>query len=302
MQGKKILITGPTGQVALPVALAFARDNEVWAIARFSDSAKRAVLTEAGIHCVAVDLASGDFTGVPQDFDYVLNFAVARDVGDDFDRELTSNAEAVGLLMSHCRHAKAFMHVSSCAVYHPNGHNLLTETSPLGDNHRVMFTTYSVGKNAQEAVVRYAAREFNLPTVICRLNVPYGDNGGWPFYHLLMMQNGVEIPVHVDKPNNYNLFHEEDIIRSIPKLLEAASVPTLIVNWCGDEMISIEEWSTYIGELTGLTPKFKYTTETLESVMCDNSKLRAIVGPSQVHWKDGVRRMIAKLMPDALKK
>jgi len=302
MQGKKILITGPTGQVAFPVALAFARDNEVWAIARFSDAAKKATLTEAGIKCVTVDLASGDFSALPSDFDYVLNFAVARDVGEDFDLELRSNAESVGLLMGHCRNAKAFLHVSSGAVYQADGHNLLTETSALGDNHRVMFTTYSVGKIGQEAVVRYAARQFNLPTVICRLNVPYGNNGGWPFYHLLMMQNGMDIPVHVDKPNMYNLFHEEDIVRSIPKILETASVPTNIVNWCGDELISIEEWCAYIGELTNLTPKFNYTTETLESVMFDNSKLRGIVGPSQVHWKDGVRRMIETLAPAALAK
>jgi nucleoside-diphosphate-sugar epimerase len=302
MQGKKILITGPTGQVAFPVALAFAGNNEVWAIARFSDADKRAKLTAAGIKCVTVDLGKGDFSELPRDFDYVLNFAVARDVGDDFDRELRDNAEAVGLLMEHCRNAKAFMHISSCAVYQANGHNLLTETSALGDNHRVMFTTYSIGKIAQEAVVRYAARQFNLPTVVCRLNVPYGDNGGWPFYHLMMMQNNIEIPVHVDKPNNYNLFHEQDIIRSIPKLLETASVPVNTVNWCGDELISIEEWCAYIGELTGLTPKFNYTTDTLESVMCDNSKLRGIVGPSQVHWKDGIKRMIENLAPDALKK
>lgn len=301
MQGKKILITGPTGQVAFPVALAFARDNEVWAIARFSDASKRATLEAAGIKCVAVDLAKGDFSALPDDFDYVLNFAVARDVGDDFDRELTENAESVGLLMAHCRKAKAFMHVSSGAVYQPNGHDLMSETSALGDNHRAMFTTYSIGKIGQEAVVRYAARQFNLPTVICRLNVPYGNNGGWPFYHLMMMQNDIEIPVHVDKPNVYNLFHEEDIIRSIPKVLETASVPANILNWCGDELISIEDWCAYIGELTGLTPKFNYTADTLESVMFDNSKLRGIVGPSQVHWKDGVRRMIETLAPGAIK-
>jgi nucleoside-diphosphate-sugar epimerase len=300
MNNRKILITGPTGQVAFPVALSFAKNNEVWAIARFSDAAKKQALIDAGVHCITNDLSLGDFSGVPADFDYVLNFAVARDVGNDFDRELTANAEGVGLLMGHCRNARAFLHVSSCAVYHPGGHDLLTETSPLGDNHRVMFTTYSVGKNAQEAVVRYAARQFQLPTVICRLNVPYGNNGGWPFYHLLMMQNNVEIPAHSDSPSVYNLFHEEDIIRSIPKLLDAATTPALIVNWCGDELISIEEWTAYIGELTGLTPKLKYTAETLESVMCDNGKLRAITGPSQVHWKDGIRRMIETLSPASL--
>jgi len=30
--------------------------------------------------------------------------------------------------------------------------------------------TYSISKICAEAVVRFAAREFNLPTIICRLN------------------------------------------------------------------------------------------------------------------------------------
>ena len=37
MRGSKILVTGPTGQVGLPVAMALAADNEVWGAARFTD-------------------------------------------------------------------------------------------------------------------------------------------------------------------------------------------------------------------------------------------------------------------------
>ena len=37
MRGTKILITGPTGQVASPIAQALAADNEVWGIARFTN-------------------------------------------------------------------------------------------------------------------------------------------------------------------------------------------------------------------------------------------------------------------------
>ena len=37
VNGTKILVTGASGQVALPVAEALASDNEVWAIARFTD-------------------------------------------------------------------------------------------------------------------------------------------------------------------------------------------------------------------------------------------------------------------------
>lgn len=73
MRGSKILITGPTGQIATPVARALAADNEVWGIARFTDAAARESLEQAGIRCQTVNLAAGDFTGLPSDFDFVLN-------------------------------------------------------------------------------------------------------------------------------------------------------------------------------------------------------------------------------------
>lgn len=117
MRGSKILITGPTGQVAVPVAKALAADNEVWGIARFTDSAARADLEESGVRCEPVNLASGDFTGLPTDFDYVINLAVAK--SGRWEKDLAANAESVGLLMSHCRSAKAFLHCSSGAVYDP---------------------------------------------------------------------------------------------------------------------------------------------------------------------------------------
>ena len=39
IEGKRILVTGPAGQVALPVVRALAADNEVIGIARFRDPA-----------------------------------------------------------------------------------------------------------------------------------------------------------------------------------------------------------------------------------------------------------------------
>ncbi len=65
MRGSKILITGPSGQVAAPIAKALATDNEVWGIARFSDPAARESLEKAGVRCETVNLATGDFSGLP---------------------------------------------------------------------------------------------------------------------------------------------------------------------------------------------------------------------------------------------
>ncbi len=298
MQGAKILVTGPTGQVADPVARAFAKDNEVWGIARFGDAEKRKSLESDGVKCVPLDLESGDFSSLPDDFDYVLNLAVVKT--PDFTHDLRCNGESTGLLMSHCRNAKAFLHCSTTGVYQPKGHDIITEEDELGDNHRVMMATYSIAKISAEVVVRFAARQFDLPTIITRLNVPYGGNGGWPYFHLVMMKNGVPIPVHKDAPSIYTPIHEDDIISMIPGLLKAAAVPAPTVNFCGQDHVSIEEWTAYMGELTGLEPKLEQTEQTIESVQTDNSKLRALVGETKVDWKDGFRRMIEARHPDWL--
>jgi UDP-glucuronate 4-epimerase len=300
MKGKKILITGPTGQVAKPVALAFANDNQVVGIARFSDTKARADLEAAGVECIAVDLVGGDFSAVPNDFDYVLNLAVTKT--SDFDNDLAANVEATGLLMSHCRDATAFLHCSSTAVYQPNGHHAFVETDPLGDNHRVpgmaFMPTYSICKIAAEAMARFGAREYGLPTIIARLNVPYGDNGGWPWMHLEQVLAGQAIAVHPDEPSVYNPIHEDDIIASIPKLLEHASVPATIVNWGGSDAVSIEEWSQYFGDLVGKPAQFVHTDQVLQSVTIDVTKQHALAGPTKVHWKDGMRRLTQTFHPE----
>ncbi|HZO08451.1 MAG TPA: NAD(P)-dependent oxidoreductase [Myxococcota bacterium] len=302
MKNQKILVTGPTGQVALPTSLALARDNEVWGVARFTDAAARKRLEAAGVRCVAADLGAGDFRDLPGDFDYVLNLAVAKSPDGDFEKDLRGNGEAAGLLMSHCRRAKAFLHCSTTGVYQAAGHHVFRESDALGDNHRSIMPTYSIAKIATEVVVRTMARELRLPTTIARLCVPYGDNGGWPWYHLLMMKGGVAIPVHATRPSRYTPIHEDDIIGSIPGLLRAASVPATIVNWGGQEHVSIEEWCEYLGELTGLEPRCEVSPQALDSVQVDTTRLVELVGPAKVSWKEGFRRMVEARAPELLRK
>jgi UDP-glucuronate 4-epimerase len=296
MRGSKILITGPTGQVAFPVAKALAADNEVWGIARFTDAAAREDLEKSGVRCETVNLASGDFTGIPSDFDYVINLAVAK--SGRWDKDLAANAESVGLLMAHCREAKAFLHCSSGAVYDPPDDEPRAERAVLGDNHKPLLPTYSISKIAGEAVVRTMARVLGMPSTIARLNVPYGDNGGWPLFHMEMMLSGSAIPVPPGGPARYNLMHEDDIIASIPKLLEVASVPATTVNWASEQFVSIQEWCTYLGSLVGTEPTFEESDRALRGNPLDVSFMRELIGPASVDWKDGLRRMATKFHPE----
>jgi nucleoside-diphosphate-sugar epimerase len=300
LSGKRILITGPTSQVALPVVAQLAGQNEVYGLARFEKPEARKEIEALGAKTVAVDLASGDFGDLPRDFDYVLHFAVVR--SGDFAYDLRANAEGVGLLMAHCREARAFLHCSTAGVYHDETADALKETDPLGDNHRVMMPTYSLCKIAAESVVRTSARLFDLPTTITRFSVPYGNNGGWPWYHLMMMNAGAPIPVHTDGPSFYNLIHEDDYVRMIPGMLAQASVPATTINWGGSEPTSIEQWCKHLAELTGLEAKLSPTDNTLRGIQLDPSLMHERVGPTRVDWRDGIRRMVEARNPELLKK
>lgn len=295
---KRILVTGPTSQAARAITCALALDNETIGVARFTDPDARSILERSGVVCVEADLTSGDLTGVPTDVDFVLHFAVGR--SSDWDLDISSNAEAVGLLMSHCRRATAFLHCSSTAVYHPAGTHPIAETDPLGENHREFMPTYSISKIAAEAVVRTEARQLGLPTTIARLNVPYSDTGGWPAWHLECVLGGFPIQVHPDRPNLFNPIHSDDMLAMIPRLLEVASIPATIINWGGDQQVDLETWCTYLGTLVGREPVFETTTNTVCGVTTDNSRRLELIGPTAVDWRDGMRAMATTLHPEAI--
>jgi len=81
-------------------------------------------------------------------------------------------------------------------------------------------------------------------------------------------------------------------------LLAAASVPATTVNWGGSEAVSIEEWCTYLAELTGITATFAPTSDTIDSVQIDTTRMHELVGPTTVPWRDGMKRMAKALHPD----
>jgi len=299
LENHRILITGPTSQVAFPIARELARRNEVFGLARFRRPEDLARIEAIGVKCLAVDLADGSLDAVPSDFDYVLHFAVVK--SGDFDADLSANVEGLGRLLHHTRSAKALLHCSSGGVYAPPGHTPARETDPLGDNHRAMMPTYSLCKIAAESMARFAARQYELPTTIARFSVPYGDNGGWPWYHLMMMKQGVPVPVHPDAPSIFNPIHEDDYIAQVPRLLEVASVPATIVNWAGAETASIEDWCAYLGELTGLEAKFQHTEQSIASLPLDTERMHALIGPAKVGWREGIRRMVEARNPELLR-
>jgi nucleoside-diphosphate-sugar epimerase len=301
LTGSKILVTGAAGQIGQPLAASLAQHNEVWGVARFTQEGSEERLESLGIHARRCDLAAGDLSSLPTDFDYLIHCAVFQGAGEDYDEAIRTNAEGTGLLLQHGRNAKAALVMSTHSVYRPqlDAAHVFSETDPLGDASPQHSPTYSISKIAEEAVARYCARAFRLPVTLARMNASYGPNGGLPMYHFEMVLAGQPV-VARHEPAPYSPIHQDDINGQIGALLDAASIPATIVNWAGDEAVTVQEWCAYFGELTSLVPDVKVVPApgTLLGSIADTSRRASFTGPCSVSWKDGMRRSIAARHPE----
>lgn len=293
--GNKILLTGATGQLAYSVGCELAKNNDVVAIARFGAKGSRERLEAAGMRCQVHDYVNDDLSLLDEDFDYIVHLATTQAPGDDdFENAIEVNAVATGRLMAHFPKVKAFFFSSTCSVYQPNGHTPLKETDPLGDAMRGHCPIYSMSKVAAEAVVKFVSGQFGIPAVIARMNVGYGPGGGLPVMHMESIKRGEPIYLNPDKPNYFSPVHEEDYCRQLVAMLEKASTPPLLLNWCGSQLVSAEQWCTHLGELLGKEVKFVYTDEVFPCTPCDTTRLHEVIGETQVDWRDGIGRLVTE--------
>jgi nucleoside-diphosphate-sugar epimerase len=301
LRGEKILVTGPAGRVAFPLATRLARDNEVWGIARFRDGADRERVEEAGVTTRMVDLAAPDWSGLPTDFTILLHIAAAIGPELDFDEAIRVNAVGTGKLMSRFRGARACLVASSRVVYvQPvDPAYAVRESDPLGGDSPLPYSpTYRVSKLGQEAVARFSAQAFDLPTTIARLNVVYGDNGGLPALLLEKLLANEPIALGRGGASLCSPIHHDDIFDQLPALLAGAAVPATITNWAGDEPVDLRAVCRYMADLLGREVAFEESAQALKSGLSDPTRRRALAGRCRVDWHDGIRSMIAALHPE----
>ncbi|WP_445170820.1 NAD-dependent epimerase/dehydratase family protein [Mycolicibacterium sp. Dal123E01] len=294
LDAQKILITGATGKIAFPIARALARNNEVWGAARLRDENDRDRLAAANITPLQLDISTGDFENLPDDFTYVFHAAV--DPGaDNWPNAVDTNAQKSGDLLYHCRRAKGFVFCSTGSIYAYQGQRPLKEDDPPGVPLRA---NYSFSKIAAEQVCTWIATQYDIPLTIIRICSTYGPEGGAPADRLQMMLAGKPIRLHPDKPNNYNPIYEDDYVELGIRAMEVADTPPIVVNWAGSETVSVEDYCTYMGELVGVEPVFEYTPDAHTPLWPDVTYMHHVLGRTKVPWREGFRRMIEARRPD----
>ncbi len=291
MHGERVIVTGVTGQIAFGLAAHLAHDNTVFGVARFTQAGSLERVTATGIEPIACDISEGLFDALPRDVTYLLHLAVAQGGGLDYDAAIRTNAEATGLLMQHCRTAKAALVMSTHSVYKPHQDpwHVYVESDPLGDPNVTHSPTYGVSKLGQEAVARASARMLGLPTTIARMNAAYDERGGLPTIHLMQLLAGQQLTTRWD-PCTYQPIHQSDINSGVDGLLDAASTPATILNWAGDEVVSVQEWAAFMGERLGIDAvvNVREVPGSLRGSLADVTKRRAATGPCAVTWQAGM--------------
>ena len=300
ISGQKILITGVTGMVATPLAHALARDNEVWGIARFADPETRRPYETAGITTRAIDIAAGDFSDLPDDFTHVLHLSWMRAEIDQLQQALRANVEGPGLLFQHCRKAKATLVMSGMGIYspHPDPWHLYSESDPIGRGATSYAPTSPASKAGIEAVARFCARAFDMPIVIARLNTYNGTPLTMPAHVIRAVLAGKTIHAPND-PCPHSPIHIDDMIWQLEAMLDAASTPAFIVNWCGDETMPMQDWARMAGEWSGRSVDFAADPVAGAPLgSCSDPTLRrSITGPCRTVFRDEFRKLYDQVAP-----
>jgi len=194
--------------------------------------------------------------------------------------------------------------VSTTGVYwdHPDPWYRYRETDRLGGSTRITSRfPYGPTKFAGEAVARTLSRIHGVPLTIPRMNWSYGvgGNGGLPGVLIDSVHDGRPVKIHPDWEMVGSPIHETDFTEQLEGFLEQGSVGGTIVNWAGDEPISVERLTPWLARVMGKPYSFVESREaTAYPRATDNRRRVAMVGPCTVRWQDGFRALIRHRYPD----
>jgi nucleoside-diphosphate-sugar epimerase len=166
------------------------------------------------------------------------------------------------------------------------------ERDPIGRGATAYAQTSPATKLGLEAVARFCARAFQTPITIARLNTVLGPPTAYHGKHFEMVAKGQEI-VLPGEPNAHSPIHTDDMIAQVEPLLGAAGKEALIVNWCGDEVVTSQDTVARTAAILGKPARVRVAADPCVPMgnPADPTLRRSITGPSQVRFWDGFERL-----------
>jgi UDP-glucuronate 4-epimerase len=287
LRGRRILVTGASGLVALPVAVELAKNNEVHAVARYSDPEQKRLIEAAGARAVSFDLADPDLSPLPKSIDIVINYAVLPPNYGNVAYEV--NAGAAGRLARRYRDCEAFIHGSTGSLYEYQGERPLREDDPYGLHSSA--ENYGASKIAAEYLLKHLSEDYGMPTVLVRIFSFYGPRGGGVTQRIDQVARGLPVSVYPGVRNVHTPLYEDDYVEKTIAAAGIAKVGAEIVNVGGTEPITTQEYCQIAGEILGKEPTFVENSKAWP-IWADTTKMVSLLGPNKVSMREGIRRTI----------
>jgi nucleoside-diphosphate-sugar epimerase len=286
LTGKRILVTGASGLVALPVARELAKNNEVFAVARWSDPAQKRLVELAGAQAVTFDLANEDLSALPKSVDVVINYAVLPFPNKD---AYNVNTGAAGRLARRYRDCEAFVHGSTGSLYEYQGERALREDDPYGLHSSI--EQYAASKIAAEFLLKHLSVDYNLPVTLVRIFSFYGPRGGGVTQRVHQVARGLPVSVFPGVKNIHTPLYEDDYVEKTIAAAGIAKVGAELINVGGTEAVTTQEYCQMAGELLGREPIFVENSRAWP-IWADTTKMVKLLGPNKVSVREGIRRSV----------
>ena len=244
ISGKRVLVTGASGLVALPVAVELAKSNEVYAVARYSNPEQKRLIEAAGAKAVSFDLGEDDLSPLPKSVDIVINYAVLPANHKDTYKV---NAGATGRLARKYRDCEAFIQGSTGSLYEYQGERALREDDPYGLHSSI--ENYAASKIAAEFLLKHLSEDYQMPTVLIRIFSFYGPRGGAVTQRIDQVARGEPVSVYPGVRNVYTPLYEDDYVEKTIAAAGIAKYPAEIINIGGTEAVTTQEYCEMAGEI-----------------------------------------------------
>jgi nucleoside-diphosphate-sugar epimerase len=272
-----ILLLGAGGKMGPSLARLAQRAMEaagvnrtITCVSRFSDDQVREKLALNGVRTIAADLLDPGVLADLPDAPHVLYLA-GRKFGATDNQPLTwaINSYLPGLVMQRYRGSRIVV-LSTGNVYPftsvlSGGPDESSEVGPIGE--------YALSCLGRERVTQYCSEVNGTPVAIVRLNYAVD------LRHGVLLDIALDVfhrrPIHL-RMGYANVIWQGDANTAILSLLPHASVPPLVLNVTGEQIVSVRDVAARFGKIFGIRPMF-HGEEASDALLSDARRFHALL-------------------------
>ena len=287
MKGRKVLVTGASGQIGRGLAHVLAKGNEVHALARFGNAAVLQEVERKVEKVWRMNMGVDRPAALPTDFDAIFHMAVAWNGDDDIAEQRKSfhlSCDFVADLMLANEKA-AFVLGSTGSVYqHLDAGMVIEDETPLHGG-----GTYVTAKIAMLQAARWVGTRFGRPSAIIRYCRPYAAYKPHPKVDKYLTGNLLGTnPMGVDQ-RTYIKQHVDNTIAAAAR----AKPEVKVFNSATPEKLTQAELAAVGAKVSG-APLAENAVKTgepeIKGHIASAEKSARLLGPMKVDTEEGFRR------------